>query len=81
MIKIPPKKAEITTDLIFTTFWKSTVMALIFTIPALGVFVGLYYGTNNIILSAIVGFGIHFITLAFSSKISKCLVTVKSLSK
>ena len=77
MVKIPPKKAEITTDLIFTTIWKSTILALIFTVPALGVFIGIYYTTNNIIIAAIVGFGIHFITLAFSSKISKCLVKVK----
>jgi len=77
IVKIPPKKADITTDLIFTTIWKSTILALIFTVPALGVFLGIYYTTDNLIVGGIVGFGIHFITLAFSSKISKRLVKVK----
>ena len=77
IVKIPPKKAEITTDLIFTTIWKSTVLALIFTVPALAVFIGIYYTTDNLILGGIVGFGIHFITLAYSSRISKRLVKVK----
>lgn len=76
-VKIPRKKADITTDLIFTTIWKSTILALIFTVPALVVFMSIYYGTGNLVVGAIVGFGIHFITLAFSGKISKRLVKVK----
>ena len=77
MVKIPPKKTEITTDLIFTTFWKSSILALIFTLPALGIFISIYYITGNLIMGALIGFSIHFITLAFSSKISKRLVKLK----
>jgi len=77
MVKIPPKKTEITTDLIFTTFWKSSILALIFTLPALGIFISIYYITGNLIMGALIGFSIHFITLAFSSMISKRLVKLK----
>ena len=54
--------------------WKSSILALIFTIPALGIFLGIYYGTGNLIVGAILGFGVHFATLAFSGRISKWLV-------
>ncbi len=54
--------------------WKSTILALIFTIPALGIFLGIYYGTGSLIVGAILGFGVHFATLAFSGRISKWLV-------
>ncbi len=54
--------------------WKSSILALIFTIPALGIFLGIYYGTGNLIVGAVLGFGVHFATLAFSGRISKWLV-------
>lgn len=54
--------------------WKSSILALIFTVPALGIFLGIYYGTGNLIVGAIVGFSVHFATLAFSGRISKWLV-------
>ena len=54
--------------------WKSSILAAIFTIPALGIFLGIYYGTGNLIVGAILGFGVHFATLAFSGRISNWLV-------
>jgi len=54
--------------------WKSSILALIFTLPALGIFLGIYYGTGNLVVGAILGFGVHFATLAFSGRISKWLV-------
>lgn len=54
--------------------WKSSILAVIFTVPALAIFLGIYYGTGNLIVGAVVGFGIHFVTLAFSGRISKWLV-------
>ena len=56
--------------------WKSSILALIFTIPALVVFLGIYYGTGNLLVGAIIGFGVHFTTLAFSGRISTWLVKV-----
>ena len=54
--------------------WKSSILALIFTIPALGIFLGIYYGTGNLIIGAVLGFGVHFTTLAFSGRISNWIV-------
>lgn len=56
---------------------KSTLLALIFTVPSLAIFLGYYYSTGDIIIGAILGFGIHFVTLAFSGKISKRLVKIQ----
>ena len=61
-------------DITLTTIiWKSTIMAMILSLPSLGVFLGIYFSTENLVLGAIIGFAIHFVTLAFSSKISKRL--------
>ena len=43
-------------------------MAMIFSLPPLGLFLGIYFGTGNLIIGAVVGFQFHFVTLAFSSK-------------
>ena len=52
---------------------KSTILALILTVPSLTVFLILYYSFDNLLVAAVVGFGIHFVTLAFVGKISKFL--------
>ena len=66
-----PKKNETAIDVL--TNWVSISMALIFALPSLGIFLGIYYGTGNLVVGAILGFVVHFITLAFSSRISKRL--------
>ncbi len=71
MSKSPSKKNETSIDIL--TNWVSISMALIFALPSLGVFLGIYYGTGNLIVGAVLGFGVHFVTLAFSSRISKYL--------
>jgi|TARA_B110001454_G_C12680911_1_gene418024 1,4-dihydroxy-2-naphthoate octaprenyltransferase len=48
-------------------------MALIFALPSLGVFLGIFYGVGNLPLAAILGFGTHFVILAFSNRIAKYL--------
>jgi len=53
-------------------------MAMILAIPSLGAFLGIYFGTGNLIVGAIVGFVIHFVILAFSGRISKLLISKKS---
>jgi hypothetical protein len=53
-------------------------MAMIFSLPSLGIFLGIYYGTGNIAVGAILGFAVHFITLAFASRISKFLTKIMS---
>jgi hypothetical protein len=78
MIKIHKKKTEITTETLVNTIWVSTFLALILTIPALGVFFGIYYATSNLLVGALVGFGLHFVALAFSDRISKFLTGILS---
>ena len=71
MSKFPTKKNETSIDVL--TNWVSISMALIFALPSLGVFLGIYYGTGNLIIGAVLGFGVHFVTLVFSGRISKYL--------
>jgi hypothetical protein len=71
MSKFPTKKNETSIDIL--TNWVSISMALIFALPSLGVFLGIYYGTGNLIIGAVLGFGVHFVTLVFSGRISKYL--------
>ena len=71
MSESPPKKAK--TSINVLTNWVSISMALIFALPSLAVFLGIYHGTGNLIIGAVLGFSIHFITLAFSGRISKYL--------
>lgn len=78
MIRIHKKKTEITAEILVNTVWVSTFLALILTIPALGVFLGIYFTTSNLLVGAVIGFGLHFVTLAFSDKISKRLTRLLS---
>lgn len=78
MIRLHKKKADITTETLVNTVWVSTFLALILTIPALAVFLGIYFGVGNLLIGAIVGFGLHFVALAFSDRISKKLTEILS---
>ncbi len=78
MIKFPKKKQGISTETVINTVWVSAFMAMIFSLPPLGIFLGIYFGTGNLIIGAILGFSVHFVTLAFSAKISKCLTQILS---
>lgn len=78
MIRFPKKKTDISTETVINTIWISSFLAMIFSIPPLGLFLGIYFGTGNLIVGAIVGFGAHFVILAFSSRISKFLTKIMS---
>ena len=64
--KLPP-------DIVIKGTWVSTAIAMILTIPALGLFIGLYHLGTNIGISAGIGFGLHFALLAFSGRISNAI--------
>jgi hypothetical protein len=51
----------------------SAILALLFTVPALGIFLGIYLHTDNLLIAAIIGFAIHFVTLGFSHQISQSI--------
>ncbi len=65
MIKFPKKKQNISTETLINTIWVSTFLAMIFSIPPLAIFLGIYFGTGNIDLGAVFVFAIHFVFLAF----------------
>jgi len=76
MVSFPSKKKKVSTEVLINTIWISTILAMIFTIPALSIFLGIYYGTGNLVLGAVLGFGAHFVTLVFSGRISKFLIKI-----
>ncbi len=78
MIRLHKKKSDISGETLVNTVWVSTFLALVLTIPALGLFLGIYFGTGNLLAGAVVGFGFHFVTLAFSERISKKLTSILS---
>ena len=78
MIRFPKKKTKTSTEIMTKTIWVSTFLAMILSLPPLGLFLGIYFLTGNLIIGAIVGFGVHFVILVFSSKISKFLINIMS---
>jgi hypothetical protein len=78
MIDFSKKKTEISTETLVNTVWVSSFLAMIFTLPPLGLFLGIYFWTGELVIGAIIGFSVHFITLAFSGKISKVITKIMS---
>jgi len=78
MIRFPKKKTKTSTEIVTKTIWISIFLAMILSLPPLGLFLGIYFLTGNLIIGAIVGFGVHFVILVFSSKISKFLINIMS---
>jgi hypothetical protein len=71
-LQFPCQKLEnITPDIMIKMISTSAILALLFTVPALGLFLGIYWYTDNLLISAIVGFAIHFLTLGLSYPISQ----------
>ena len=62
MIRFPKKKNDISTETMINTIWVSTFMGMIFSLPPLGIFLGIYFGTGNLVIGAVLGFGVHFVT-------------------
>ena len=73
-----PKKKEISTEVLIKMIWVSSFLAMIFALPPLGLFLGIYFLTGELLIGALVGFGVHFVILAFSGKISKALTRIIS---
>jgi hypothetical protein len=47
-------------------------------LPPLALFLGIYFWAGELVIGAVVGFGVHFVTLAFAGKISKFLTNIMS---
>ncbi len=61
-------------EILYKMIYISLLLALILALPGVIVLLAIYYSTNNLLLAAIIGFSIHYITLAFSIRISNALV-------
>jgi hypothetical protein len=60
-------------DVVMKGFWVSTALALLLTLPSLGIFLGFYYNGGSLLLGAVIGFGLHFALLAMSERITLML--------
>ena len=78
MFNFKKKKTEISTELLIKFIWVSSFLAMIFTLPPLAVFLGIYYLTGELFIGAVIGFGLHFVILVFSGKISKAITKLMS---
>ena len=78
MFNFRKKKTEISTEVLVKFIWVSSFLAMIFAIPPLALFLGIYYLTGELIIGAIIGFGVHFVILAFSERISKIITKIMS---
>ncbi len=76
MVHFTSKRKKVPTGVVVNMIWISTFLAMIFTLPALGIFLGIYYGTGNLVLGAVLGFGAHVVALVFSGRISKFLIKI-----
>ena len=78
MFNFRKKKTEISTEVLVKFIWVSSFLAMIFAIPPLALFLGIYYLIGELIIGAIIGFGLHFVILAFSGRISKKITKIMS---
>ncbi|AFS83601.1 hypothetical protein [Candidatus Nitrosopumilus sediminis] len=72
------KKTEVSTEVLIKFIWVSSFLAMIFSLPPLAVFLGIYFLTGELIIGAVIGFGLHFVILAFSGRISKVITKLVS---
>ena len=78
MFNFPKKKTEVSTEVLIRFIWVSSFLAMIFALPPLALFLGIYFLTGELIIGAIIGFGVHFVILAFSGRISKVITKIMS---
>ena len=68
------KKNFLTYDVLVNTLWVSTILALILTLPSVGIFLYVFLETGSWLTGTLLAFGIHFVILAFSERISNFLL-------
>ena len=78
MFNFPKKKTEVSTEVLIRFIWVSSFLAMIFALPPLALFLGIYFLTGELIIGAVIGFGVHFVILAFSGRISKVITKIMS---
>ena len=75
-LQFPCQKVEnFTPDIMIKMISTSVILALLFTVPSLGIFLIIFWHTDNLIMGATIGFSIHFITLGFSHSMSRAITS------
>jgi hypothetical protein len=67
---------NITPAILVKSFWVSTALALILTLPPLGVFIAISHNSGNILIGSIIGFSLHFLLLSASGRISSAFSSI-----
>jgi hypothetical protein len=67
---------NLTPELLIKSVWVSTSLAFILTLPALGIFLTVFESGASLAVATITGFGLHFVLLAFSGRISTILSAI-----
>ena len=75
-IKVQIKRRSYSIAKDWRIFWVSTALAVILTLPALGVFIAVSQNSGNILIGSVIGFGLHFLLLSASGRISSALSSI-----
>jgi len=79
MIRFPGRKGGAPAEAAAGTMLTSAfMMGMVFALPPMGIFLGVYSGTGSLAAGAALGFGAHFATLAFAGRISELLARAMS---
>ena len=70
------KKHKIDSKVLNRIILFSGIIAIILSVPAVSIFIVVYNISDNLLLSIISGFIIHFILLSKAEKISKLLIKI-----
>jgi hypothetical protein len=60
-------------------FWANTALAILITMPMLGLMLYFHLNYNNLFFGTIVGFSAHVLVLALSKRISSILISLVSV--
>ena len=72
---VKERNNSIAPDIIMKSFWVSTSLALILTIPPLAIFITIFQNGGNLLVGVVIGFGIHFILFSQSVRISSFITS------
>jgi hypothetical protein len=72
------RSEDLTPEILVKSFWVSTALALILTIPPLGILLGVLEHFGNLLVGTALAFGLHFMLLALASRISSMLTALLS---
>ena len=61
MFNFGKKKNNVSTEVLIKLIWVSSFLAMILTLPSLGLFLVIYYFTGELTVGPIIGSVVHFI--------------------